>query len=558
MLQNNPQAFSFISLGGIEDVTKNMYLYEYGNEILVVDCGVGFADETMLGVDLLLPDVSYLLKETKAEKRIVGMLLSHGHEDHIGALPFVLPQLPRFPIFATPFTAALANQKLQDFQIEARVKPVSFGSETLSLGSFSFSFIHVTHSIPDTAHIVINTPVGTIYHGSDFKFEQNPYDGKLSDTEKIKRAGEAGVLLLVSDCLGAERKGESASEQGLKQKFVEIIRSAKGKVLFTTYSSHVNRINQVLEAARITKRKVCFVGKSLQRVKLLASDLGYLHLKDALEVPLDGIKRYKDDELVFIVAGSQAQETSAMMRIANDEHRDILLTSNDTVVFSSDIIPGNELIVYGMIDMLAKKGVRVLYKDIEADLHVSGHGNGRDLVSLLQYTMPKYVLPISGMYRHMVAYRNLAQENGFSSERVVLVENGQEVIFTPQGKQYGRKVPVRNVLMDEVSGEEVEHYVLHDREKLAKEGMVIMVVQFRVDTGKIAEKPVVITRGFLRKESQEISRSLARKLQNLFAGRKPQRRTIPQTRKLIEDLAKAHIQQVFRREPLVLGVVIEV
>src|SRR5579871_5907432 len=297
--KENPQhspanTVSFIPLGGVGDVTKNMYLYEYRDQILIVDCGLGFADETMLGVDLLLPDISYLLK---TKKKIVGMILTHGHEDHIGATPFILPQLPPIPVYGSPLTAALANEKLKEFRTGRHVQTVSFDKPEIRLGNFSVTFVRITHSVPDTANLFIKTPVGNFYHGSDFKFDLTPYDNKKTDFQKIASFSKQGVMCLMSDALGSERPGITPSEKYITGAFEQAIANAKGKVIITTYSSNVSRLNQAIAAAQKVNRRVCFIGRSLIKVKETAQRLGYMHLEQEQEVELSRLRDYGDHEL---------------------------------------------------------------------------------------------------------------------------------------------------------------------------------------------------------------------------------------------------------------------
>lgn len=550
----NPQTVSLIALGGIEDIQKNLYLYEYQDEILIVDCGIGFADETMLGVDLLLPDISYLLT---TKKKIVGMAITHGHEDHLGALPFLLPQLPYFPIFATPFTAALANEKLREYNLQHSVQTVAFDGGDIKVGSFSLSFLRITHSVPDSSHIVIKTPIGNFYHGADFKFDMTPADQKRSDYQRITKASQDGILCLLSDCLGSERKGFTPSEDGLDVLFEDEMQTTKGKFFVTTFSSNIARLNQVIAAAERQKRKVCFVGRSLIKTKLLAQKIGYLQMKQGTEVAMENMKRIPDHELVLLVAGSQGQENSAMTRIANDEHKEISLSPDDVVVFSSDPIPGNEVSVNELIDAISKKGVRALYSSISGSFHVSGHGSDGDLKLLLSLTNPKYVLPISGSYKHMVAYRRLAEKMGYPKEKILLTENGQELIFSQTGVKLGKKFAVNNVYVDQMSGEEVDSYVLRDREKLAKEGIVIIMTEIS-STGQLGDVPTIVTRGFTPADSKKLTLSLTKELRATLLGKKGRINNMVHMRKTISDLAAKHIFSAMRRRPLILPVIVEI
>ncbi len=564
MDQNNPissitnslePTVSFIPLGGLEQVTRNMYLYEYGEEILIVDCGLGFADETMLGVDLLLPDISYLLT---TKKKIVGMLLTHGHEDHIGALPYILPQLPQFPIFTTPLTAALANEKLKDFKLPSQINSVPFGSNDIKIGSFTVSFLRITHSVPDSSNIIIKTPAGSFYHGSDFKFDLTPADGKKTEFEKIVQAEQNDILCLMSDCLGAERAGHTPSEEALSESFDREMRDCTGKFIVTTYSSNLSRLNQAIQAAEKYKRKVCFVGRSLIKTKTIGQDLGYLHMHDGTEVEINDLKNYHDNQIMLMVAGSQGQENSAMTRIANGEHQDIKLSPQDVVIFSSDPIPGNEVSVNSLIDAIAKRGARVLYSQISDSFHVSGHGSSWDLMLLMSLVRSKYVLPISGNYKQMVAYEKLAKKVGYKDSDIFLVANGQEVIFSKNLVKFGKKIETKNVYVDQISGEEVESFVLRDREKLAKDGIVILMVEIAAENGQVIQEPELVCRGFSTNEAAGLKKTLSREIREIMSRRKGHVSSWIHIRKIISDTAGKHIFKKLRRRPLVLPVVIEV
>lgn len=551
---------SFLPLGGIEDVTRNMYVYEYENEILIVDCGIGFADETMLGVDLLLPDITYLLK---TDKKIVGMVLSHGHEDHIGALPFILPQLYQakgeFPVYGSRLTAALANEKLKELKLKPAVQTVDLENDNrVILGNFSAEFIRATHSIPDTSHIFITTPGGNFYHGSDFKFDLTPVDGKRADFLKIAKVAEKGVLCLMSDCLGSEFPGFSLSEEMLAENIAQEMEKCKGKFILTTYSSNISRLNQTIAAAEKYGRKICFVGRSLIKVKDIGLQLNLLHLKKDSEISIDELKNYPDNQVVLIVAGSQGQENSALTRIAEGEHKDIKIKSDDVVVFSSDTIPGNEISVNALIDTLAKRGAKVMYSDLTDSFHVSGHGRAKDLMLLIALTKPQFLVPISGTYRHMVAYKENAEKMGYKKNQILFAENGQELQFTTHGVSRGKKMPIKNVYVDQVSGEEVESFVLRDREKLAHDGIVVIMAEINADDGQLGENFGIVTRGFSPKDSEYLEQHLKKSIESKLANKKERITNWVHLRRDIEAIAAKYIDRKLQRKPLVMSVIIEV
>ncbi len=545
----------YLPLGGVTGVTKNMHLYEYNDQVLIVDCGLGFADETMIGVDLMLPDISYFQKNPN--KKIVGIAITHGHEDHLGGLPYILPQLPgKFEIFATPLTAAFANEKLKEYEVPNRVNSVNFDKDIV-LGPFLLSFIRVTHSVPDTSNIFIKTPVGNIYHGSDFKFDMTPYDGKKTDFAKIVRKSDEGIMCLMSDSLGSERDGFTASELPIGGRIYEEMKATTGKFIVTTYSSNLSRLNQVLDAAKALNRRVCFVGRSLLKAKDVGVNLGIIKIDRNMEIDLKEIRNYNDKQVVLIVAGSQGQEGSALSRIANGDHRDISINKNDCIVFSSDPIPGNEIAINALIDDIAKAGARVLYSDVYQGFHVSGHGPRGDLSLMMALTRPRNVLPIGGTYKHMIAYKDLAIKNGFNSKNVLLPEDGQEVLFTNSDVKLGKKIALQNVYVDQVSGEAVDTFVLRDREKIAKEGVVIVLAE--IDTyGALVDKPNIIVRGFSGAEVPEIVNGLAAEIKSNIKPKNSKVNDWAYIRKSIGNIAERYLGKKMKRHPLVLPVVIEV
>ncbi|HSW48356.1 MAG TPA: ribonuclease J [Candidatus Saccharimonadales bacterium] len=566
--QNLPQpdSVSFIALGGLEDVTRNLYVYDYKDQILIVDCGIGFPDETMLGVDLLLPDITYLLDIIKTgKKKIIGMLLTHGHEDHIGGTPFILPQLMpdgrddlKFPVYASPLTAALTNAKFKEYNLPFNVTTVKFTDPDVQIGPFTISFIRVTHSVPDSANFFIKSPAGNFFHGSDYKFDLTPSDGQRSDFIKINNAAEEGVLALISDCLGSDRPGHTKSEANLGRNFERAMRDVNGKFIITTYSSNIARLNQAIAAAEKVNRKVCFVGRSVLKVKEIGASLGYLKIKPETEVDLRDLGKFKSNQLMLVVAGSQGQENSALTRIANGEHKDIRIGPGDAVVFSSDTIPGNEINVNELVNAITKKGARVIDSDSSGWFHVSGHGSRSDHELLVALTKPRYLLPISGTYRHMGYYKTMAEDMGYEKKNILMVENGQEIKFGQGFAKFGNKIGIRNIYVDQVSGEEVENFVIRDRERLAKEGIVIVMAEIRAQDGQLAEKPIIVARGSSLVDSKEITDSLADELGKMLTPNKGKVTNWVHLRRLVSETTQKHIFKKFRTRPLVMPVVIEV
>lgn len=553
----NNNELIFTSIGGIGDVTKNMYAYTIGNDILLVDCGIGFADSSLPGVDLLIPDITNLKKELAAGKRIIGMCLSHGHEDHIGALPFILPQLPKFPVYGSTLTAALANDKLSEFGVGSKVTVVNFTDKPLQLGPFNVTFIRMTHSIIDAANLFIKTPAGNFYHGSDYKFDFTPVDGKESELLKIARAGSEGITCLFSDALGAEKEGHSRSEQFIKESFEEAFRKTPGKVFVTTYSSNISRLNQAIEVAVSQGRKVCFMGRSLLKSRDIGRTLKYMNLHKKFEIRPQEISRYKPHEVMLLVAGSQAQESSALTRIANNDDRDIRIEKGDSVIFSADPIPGNEENIYALVDLISRRGARVIYSDITDEFHVSGHGSSNDIKLLISLTHPKYLVPIGATYRQMVAYREIAKDMGYPEGSVMLPESGQEIVFNKNSARFGKKIQNATVFLDQMTGEEIENYIVVDRARISKEGVMIIMAELVGATGQLSGTPEILTKGFTYDKKEEFAKKLGGELAKRFQGRNEPITSVGYYKKTIEKLAE---EMLYRegRSPLVVPVIMEV
>lgn len=553
-------AVRIVPLGGAGNVTKNMYLYEYRydgglRDILIIDCGIGFPEEEMLGVDLIIPDVRYL-----ADKRdkIRGIVFTHGHDDHIGGIAYIYPKLGKVRMWAPKLAASFANLKLKDVGIKARVQPFGF-DEHITVGPFRLSFIRLTHSVPDTSHIFIETPVGNFYHGSDFKIDPTPLDNKPSEIYKINAAGKKGVLCMLSDCLGSERPGFTPSEKIIGETIEKELKLCSGKILFTTQSSNISRIQLAIDIAVKYGRKIALLGRSIDQNTEEAIKLGYMHFPREAIIRDRDLKRTPAAKQFLIVAGAQGQATSNLMRIVNDAHPFVRLEENDTVIISADPIPGRENDVGKMIDGIYRHGSRVSYSDIMEDLHVSGHGSSGDMMLVLSAVGPDYVMPIGGTYKHLMQYRRLAMDIGFSKQSVLLPQDGEVLEFmkgrTPRVVD---KLELEHVMIDGLGVGDVGNIVLRDRQTIAREGIVVVVVTV-TNGGKMLRSPEIITRGFvyvrgsvklLNNAESVITRSL-----RLKKGRINDWKIVK--KQVEESLGKFFLDET-GRSPLIVPVILEV
>ena len=548
-------------LGGIGNVTKNMYVYEYRfdgklRDILLVDCGIGFPDPDMYGVDLVIPDVRYL--EDK-KQYIRGLVFTHGHDDHIGGIQYIYFKLGNVPMWGTTLTAAFANIKLTERKLKGRVTPVDF-DRVLQIGPFTVSFNRVTHSVPDAAHLVITTPLGIIYHGSDFKFDFDPLDGKKSELEKINAAGKKGVLCLLTDCLGSERPGFTPSEQVVGTTLAKELALAPGKVLFTTQSSNISRIQLAIDLALKYGRKIAFLGRSIDQNVEAALKLGFMRFPREAIIRDQDLRRLPAVKQFLIVAGAQGQEGSALSRVANDDHKFVRVGEGDTVVFSADPIPGNEHSVNVVIEELYRRGARVSYSDIMEDLHVSGHGSQGDLMLLLSAVGPKYILPIGGTYKHMMQYRRLAADLGYNKRDVLIPEEGQVLEFRPGvPPRVVETIELENVMVDGLGVGDVGNVVLRDRQTIATEGIGVIVVPIAKSTGQVTAEPDIISRGFIyMKESGRLlddARRVVSQSLRLKKGRILDWRFV---RKQVGENLEMFLFKETGRRPLIVPVIVEV
>src|SRR5918993_1180275 len=489
-----------IPLGGVGEIGKNMYLFEYGDDIVVIDCGLMFPDEEMFGIDLVIPDVTYL-KENRA--RVRAFLITHAHEDHVGALPYVLPEFPGVPVYASTLARGLLGNKIKEHKLHNNPLIALEPGDEVEIGPFRVIPFRVGHSIPDAMGIALRTPVGTIVHTGDFKFDHTPVDGKHSDYHTLARLGQEGVLCLLSDSTRAENPGYTPSERTVGDAFREIMEPLDGRVIVATFASNIARIQQVLDAAATFDRQVAVIGRSMEQNTRIATDLGYLRFDPSRLVAKDRINDVPDDKLVIATTGAQGEPMSGLARMANRDHRFVEIQPGDTVIVSASPIPGNEEYVARTIDNLFKAGANVYYHTIKR-AHVSGHASQEELKLMLGLTKPKYFIPIHGEFRMQVQHGRLAIETGVLPDNVFIIENGQPIEIDADGSaRRGQPVPAGYVFVDGLSVGEVGEIVLRDRRALASDGMFMVVVTVDKQTGKVIGRPEIITRGFVHGNEQD-------------------------------------------------------
>jgi len=496
----NPR-LRIIPLGGLGEIGKNMMVMEYADDIIIIDAGLMFPEEDMLGIDLVIPDISYLLEK---RERIKGILITHGHEDHVGALPFLLPQL-RVPVYSAKLTNGLISVKLKERKAlsKANLKVIPPGGE-VTLGKFRIEFFPVCHSIPDSVGLIIHTPIGTVVHSGDFKLDYTPVSGEPTDMSRLAQLGAKGILLLLSDSTYAELQGYTPSERVVGETLGNIMANARGRVIVTTFSSLVSRIQQVIDAAAKHKRRVFIVGRGMTEIVRMALGLGYLNVPDGILARIDELKGMPHDKIVFITTGSQGEPTSALVRIANRDHRHVQIVPGDTVVISATPIPGNEALVNRTVDDLFKQGARVLYDKV-AQVHVHGHASQEELKLLLNVVKPKFFVPIHGEYRHLSLHAKLAQSIGIPEENTFVLEDGDVLEIGPAVGRITGKVASGNVYVDGLSVGDIDSVVIRDRRMLSKDGIVMVIIAINRQTGKLVGRPDIVSRGFVdMKESRDM------------------------------------------------------
>ncbi|MDB8791410.1 ribonuclease J [Romboutsia sp. 1001216sp1] len=489
----NKDSIKVIPLGGLGEIGKNITAIEYNNEIIIIDCGISFPDEDMYGVDLVIPDIRYLLDK---KDKVKGMFLTHGHEDHIGAIPYILKQL-NIPVYGTKLTIGLVENKLKEHDLLNHVdlNPVKAG-QSIKLENMKIEFIRVTHSIADACGLAIHTPLGIILHTGDFKIDYTPIDGRMTDLNRIATLGKKGVLLLMADSTNVERSGHSISEKTIGETLNRIFTNAKGRIIVATFASNIHRMQQIVNASVMQNRKVVFSGRSMENISQVAMELGYLHIPTEYIVDIDDISKYPNNEITIITTGSQGEPMAGLSRIAYGSHRKIIIEPDDFFIISASPIPGNDKLVSRVINQLFKKGVDVIYEDLE-EIHVSGHAYQEELKLIHSLVKPKYFMPVHGEYRHLKHHKDLAIKLGMKPQNVFTLETGQVLEITNEGVNANKRVHTGVIFVDGLGVGDVGNIVLRDRRDLAKDGMVTIVVAINRDSYSIVAGPDVITRGFI-------------------------------------------------------------
>jgi len=547
----------FVPLGGILGVTKNMYVYELYKDdelqdIIIIDCGIGFPREQEFGVDHAIPDITYLLNKTD---KIRAILLTHGHEDHITALRFHYNDLGRPPVYASKLTSLLAQHKCDEFNIKLKMNLINFDN-SYHFGGFKAKFIRMTHSIPDTTHILLSTPIGAFYHGSDFKMDLTPPFGYAPDFYEIAKAGKEGVLCLMSDSLGSDREGFTLSESVVGKTFEDEIRTTRGRFIMTTFASNISRVRQCAEAAVKFNRRVCLMGRSMKEITKLVKDIGYFPIPPKFLIEEKDLSKFKPYEVCIIATGSQGQFGSALSRLATNQNKFMKIAKGDKVLFSSDPIPGNEEEVYDVIEHLYLLGADVRYSDVAEQLHASGHGSQGDMLLLMRLTMPKTIIPIGGTIRHQRQYLELTKQMGYVDKQVYLLREGETVWFDQGGRtSLGEVIVTKNVFVDAYGVGDVGDTILRDRMALSTEGIVIGILKVARDNS-LAEKPEFTARGFIHggigtdtSDKDKIFDGAAEHVGKIFDQN---RGTMPLKKELVNQLEKYFFRATNKRPLVVL------
>ena len=550
------EKLKIIPLGGLHEIGKNITAFEYGEDIVIVDCGLAFPEDDMLGIDLVIPDFTYLEKNAD---RIRGLVITHGHEDHIGAIPYLLKKI-NIPMYATKLTCGLIMHKLEEHHLDktAQLKVVNQG-QTITLGKIRVEFIRSCHSIPDAVIFAIHTPVGTVVHTGDFKIDYTPIDDEKMDFGRLAELGNKGVLALMSDSTNSERKGYTMSESTVGEVFEKLFFNCTKRIVVATFASNVHRVQQIVNCAVENKRKIAVCGRSMINMINTAMELGYIDVPNNVFIDIDMIKNYTDDQLVIITTGSQGETMSALTRMATGEHKKVKITQNDLVIISANPIPGNEKYVAKVIDDLMQIGAEVVYSALE-DIHVSGHACQEEQKLMLSLIRPKYFIPVHGEYRQLIAHKETAEDVGIPSENIFLMTNGKILELSDETAELTTSVTTGKVMVDGLGVGDVGNIVLRDRQHLSQDGLIIIVMSMDGSTGEIVAGPDIISRGFVYvRESEnlmeDMKKMLREKVRELESSGIRDWSTIKAE---LKDTLRDYVFSKTKRDPMILPIIQEV
>ena len=544
-----------IPLGGLGEIGKNMTAFRYGDDMILIDAGLMFPEDDMLGIDLVIPDISYLIEN---QDKLKGIFLTHGHEDHIGALPYVMKQID-CPVYGTALTLGILEGRLKENGVSSENCRIIKPGDKITAGAFKLDFIRVNHSIPDAIAIAINTPIGTIIHTGDFKIDHTPVDGQVTEFNKFAEYGDRGVLALLADSTNAERPGFTPSEKMVGKTFDDEFRYAKNRIIVATFSSNVHRIQQVIDAALKYDRKVAVIGRSMVNVVNIAKELGYLKAPEGEIIDIDETHNYTPDKIVIITTGSQGEPMSALTRMAMNDHKKVDIMPGDTVIILATPIPGNEKLVSRTIDHLYKLGADVIYEKSNG-VHVSGHASQEEIKLMHNLVRPKFFIPVHGEFRHLIKHANLAQSLGMPKENIVIAENGSVIELTKNSIGINGKVPAGKVLVDGLGVGDVGNIVLRDRRQLSQDGIMIVVVTIDKENCHVVSDPDIVSRGFVYvREAEGLMDEAKDKVQ--LALEKCEENGVSEwsaIKSTVRDSLGRFLYERTRRRPMILPIIMEI
>ncbi len=555
-MTKNKKKLKVIPLGGLGEIGKNVTAFEYADDILIVDCGLAFPEEEMLGIDLVIPDLTYLIKN---KKKIKGVVITHGHEDHIGGIPYLLKAM-NVPIYGSKLSLGLIKNKFEEHGLNGSIElNIVKDGDKIKLGKFEVEFIRSNHSIADSMALAIHTPLGVIVHTSDFKIDYTPIQGEPINLARFAELGQKGVLLLMADSTNAEREGYTMSERTVGQAFEEIFLKAKGRILVATFASNVHRVQQIIDSAIKFKRKVAICGRSMVNVVNVARELGYLDVPDGIIVDIETIDKYRDDQITIITTGSQGEPMSALSRMASSEHRQVDIRLGDLVIISATPIPGNEKLVSKVINDLFKKGADVIYEYL-ADIHVSGHACKEELKIMHSLVKPKYFMPVHGEFKHLKQHAMLAQGLGMSNKNIFVSEIGKVLEISADSAALNGTVPSGHVLVDGLGVGDVGNVVLRDRRILSQDGIIIVVFTLDGATGRLVSGPDLVSRGFVYvRESENLMEEIKVVAREALLELEEREKSDWATKKnVVKDKLRDYLYQKTRRRPMILPIIMEV